>query len=100
MNLIETTNHILIEFMFYSTILIPHMTPLLANELVARKVIRFLEKPTAIILLNNNYINYCYTYRSVYFASLLRETSTCHRWLLTHTLTANQHVENKGQWDG
>lgn len=58
MNLIETTNHILIEFMFYSTILIPHMTWLLTDELVARKVIRSLEKPTAIILLNNNYINY------------------------------------------
>ena len=58
MNLIETTNHILIEFMFYSTILIPYMTWLLTDELVARKVIRPLEKPTAIIRLNNNYINY------------------------------------------
>lgn len=58
MNLTETTHHILIEFKFYSTIKSSHMTPLLPDELGARKVIRPWEKPTAIILLNNNYTNF------------------------------------------
>lgn len=40
-------------------------------------------------------MTYCYTYRSLYCPSLIRETSSCSRWQLAQRPTTGQDVEKR-----